>query len=140
MKNLEFPKDQTPRLDECTSVVIRRGTEREFYGQAVPLECPTEHFKQLVEESEISEDGLSMTLGIIMAKNDPSVDHKNWIKSVLNVDRIILLKQACHDALFKTAFNHKLAFHMDFPIKGVNFMYQDYAQNDPELFGYLVNL
>lgn len=96
-----FPSED-PFLDEGSSVVIRRG-DKSYSSLAIPIPCPQKYFKETVEASEVSEDGLSVTLGITVAKNIPGVDPKNWIKDprICGIDRVEVLEVTIDNALTK---------------------------------------
>jgi len=138
LKTLEFPKEDA-FCDEMTSIVVRRGKERQFASKAVPypIPCPLEYLKETVENSEVSEDGLTVSLGQTVAKKHEGVDHKDWVSFYKEVCRVDLVKAGVKDALFKILLDHTMAYHKDFPIPGVTFKDPAFALKDPETYGHL---
>lgn len=73
--------------------------------------------------------GANVTFGELLHQKDPSIDPKNWMKTLYDIDRVDMMKTSIKEALKNRRFkldqidivNKSFRVHEDFPKPGVTF-------------------
>lgn len=129
--------------DVC-HVTIRRG-DIVVSTESYPIPQPEEYYLKACKESDPEyankEEGLSLTAGSIIARENPGVKANNWMADPKfgGMDRTHQIKDALVASLQKIYIAQNTAYHKDFPKPGVTFKDLSYVCADPLSFKYVVS-
>ena len=121
-------------VDVCYIVLMSTKSRTISTGKSKGIVVPLKEFSVLESDFELKKfaDGIigyDKTLGELLAKSDPTIDPKNWMKSVYDIDRKTQIDQALTEVFSNWAKNKdsigtlikNISNYPDYPKEGVVF-------------------